>query len=289
MTVAAIMTFSMAVPAFAENENGGWWSDRNMDNLTWTYEDDPTGIPDGTTLVLGRGNIFATQHPEVTDPEYCLKQVVFYPGEDRMQFDENGNQLKRDVSDEALQELQKFVNSFDWIHSDELTRAQAVWNRVACNNKDRVYGIPDHSRGVLPIIQNGVGKCGDYSEEFQLVARSVGLECELYIPSFLHQACMIKIGDQWLTIDPTQGGVNGSGEGTGAFLNSMFTPVDFETEYYSYDRSGLAKKKLEERRAAGGQMTYWEYYKICEPDWSDEELLSWIETVGVAPDDIVEF
>ncbi|WP_368373871.1 hypothetical protein, partial [[Clostridium] symbiosum] len=47
------------------------------------------------------------------------------------------------------------------------------------------------------------GVCGDFSEEFQYLAKFVGLECEVYTPSYLHQACLLKINGQWFATDPT--------------------------------------------------------------------------------------
>ena len=61
--------------------------------------------------------IFSEQHPEISDPEYYLKEAVRYPGEANPGWNTKG-EPKANYSWASVEELQKFVNSFDWIHLD---------------------------------------------------------------------------------------------------------------------------------------------------------------------------
>lgn len=209
--MSATLTLSavLSCPVFAEGgliwknadgkyANGGYCSDVN--NLTWTFDD-------GTVITYGRGSRFCDMHSEITDPEYYLKAVSYYP-------------------DEVFQELQKFVNSFDWIHSDELTRAIMVHNRIANGYHGNVYASPENIS--FPVLMREKGQCRDFSSEFTDLAHFVGLECETYTPSYLHQACLIKINGQWFATDPTSG--------LPFLSNSNIHPVDYETEYHRWER-----------------------------------------------------
>lgn len=222
--LAAGMALSGAGTALADNtySNGGYFSDPNT--LTWEWND-------GTVVTYGRGPVFSDVHPEITDSEYYLKELTQYPGETGVVYNSQGNP-KADYSDEAVAELQKFVNSFDWIHSDELTRAQMVHDRISNGFSGNYYESPDGSFSVL-LKKHGV--CADFSEEFAILCRIVGLECVTYTPSHLHQACLLKIGNQWYATDPTT---------TEIFLSNGKThPVDYETELHRYENEAKAEEE----------------------------------------------
>ena len=86
--LAATMALSMCFPAMANEGNSGRidrfkenrpktqgcgnWIDQA--NLTWQFENEETAT-------IGTGPRFSDEHPEITDPEYYLKQWVLYPGE----------------------------------------------------------------------------------------------------------------------------------------------------------------------------------------------------------------
>ena len=102
-------------------------------------------------------------------------------------------------------QLQKFVNSFDWLHSDEKTRLLYVHNRIANGEggfNQNHYGSPEEAKD-FPVLEGGVGVCRDFAEEFQFLCRIVGLECVTYTPEYLHDACLVRIGTQWYATDPT--------------------------------------------------------------------------------------
>lgn len=217
-----------AVPVTALAAGGvdeGRFTDFNT--LTWTTWD-------GVSTTYGRGPIFSDVHPEITDPEYYLKEAARYPGEggDATVVYNSQGKPKSKYAAETVEELRKFVNSFDWIHSDELTRAIKVHDRIANGFCGNVYAYPEDVNG-FPLLVKGKGMCGEFSEEFMRLAQFVGLECEVYTPSYLHQACLIKISGQWFATDPT---------GPLEFLSNGVThPVDYETE-----KNRFAKEAAEE-------------------------------------------
>lgn len=212
--LAMVMMVALPLTSFAEpNEgvNGGKFTDQN--NLTWTAND-------GTVTTYGRGPKFSDVHPDITDPEYFLKK----------------QEIEEAYAPEVVAELKVFVNSFDWINSDELMRASMVYNRIANGCHGNTYEYPGSSW--YPVLMTGKGQCRDFSGEFKNLANFVGLECEVYTPSYLHQACLIKISGQWFALDPT--------DGIGIFVsNGNMYPVDYETEYNRYDNELEAKWKAE--------------------------------------------
>lgn len=221
MTV--VLTAALPFVAFAEvgmrwvnedgtNTNGGYFSD--TENLTWTAND-------GTVSTYGRGTKFSDVRPDVTDLEYFLKEANLL---------ESGT-----YAPEIVAELRAFVNSFDWIHSDELTRAKMVHDRVSNGHHGNVYKYPEGSW--YSVLMTGTGQCGDFSGEFKSLAKFVGLECEVYTPSDMHQACLLKISGQWFAIDPTASNP--------FFSNDKMHPVDYETEYYRWGKEMHAKAAAE--------------------------------------------
>lgn len=227
-TAIVLSSFGTAMAA-NDAENGGIFIDFN--NLTWEAND-------GTVVTYGRGSVFSEVHPEITDPEYFLKESVKYPNEvEREAFNSQGKP-KADYSAEIVSELQKFVNSFDWIHSDEFTRAQAVHDRISNGFSGNIY---QGDMANFSVLMNGHGVCGDFAEEFCYLASLVGLECVEYTPSAMHAACLLKIGEQWYATDPTS---------NLPFLSNGKTyPVDFEAEYHRYEKE--EEKKWEQGYAEG--------------------------------------
>lgn len=214
LAVSLLLVAASPGTAFAEvnnGVNGGKFT--NRESLTWTAND-------GTVTTYGRGPKFSDVRPDITDPEYFLKEY---------------NLLTEETySPEIVAEIRKFVNSFDWIHSDELTRADMVYNRIANGCNGNVYAYPGSSW--YPVLMTGKGQCGDFSGEFKDLARYVGLECEVYTPSYLHQACLLKINGQWFALDPT--------DGIGFFVsNGNMYPVDYETEFYRWEKEAKAGRE----------------------------------------------
>lgn len=229
----------------------GYWSDK--ENLTWTWwgESDGYTTEDGESVLIGNGPRYSDLHPEVTDLEYLLKEYVNYPGDGLTNLNQWG-EPKANFEVETLSLLQEFVNSFDWIHANELTRLKAVYNRIACGQNGNTYGYKKADAGAILRYKNG--NCQNYAEEFQRLAKTVGLECVVYEPYYNHVSNMVKINGQWITVDPT---VNAVGNG-GLFLNTETIPVDYETELKRYPEEQKQKddyvqeqnqiKKVEELR-----------------------------------------
>lgn len=221
-----VLMAAMQLTAFASSGiEEGHFSD--FDIMTWTTWD-------GVSTTYGRGPKFSDVHPEITDPEYYLKEAVLYPGEDINTRNSQGK-IKSDYPDEVVEELRKFVNSFDWIHSDELTRATKVYGRIANGQHGNIYEYPEQIDG-FPLLVGGKGQCRNFSGEFQRLANYIGLECETYEPFYLHESCLVKISGQWFATDPT------GGDAELPFLSNALThPVDYETEKNRYAKESDAK------------------------------------------------
>ena len=97
------------------------------------------------TDVMGSGFIFSDQHPEITDPEYYLKEWYNSPEEREQSILNVHGEYKtpyNNYMDEAYPLLQEFLHSFDWIHADEYTRYQKAFERVAVKNGGWFF-VPD--------------------------------------------------------------------------------------------------------------------------------------------------
>ena len=207
--------------------NGGQFTDWNT--LTWTAND-------GTETTYGRGPVFADIHPEITDPEYYLKEYYLYPGEVIGTVNSAGMTKQTDPTN-ALGVLKTFLNSFDWIHSDELTRAEKVFNRIANGHNGNIYdttGVSGYEGGYR-VLREGKGICQNFSDEFCGLANFVGLECETYYPSDAHQACLLKLNGQWFAVDPTSG--------TPFLSNATTYTVDYETEKNRYALESASERE----------------------------------------------
>lgn len=214
--LAAAMIAAGSMSAYAGNQgtNSGIWKD--TESLVWEWEN-------GRTEAYGNGSIFSDLYPEINDREYYLKELVRYPGEVNPARNSKG-ELKANLSENAVAKLQNFVNGFDWIHADEKTRLQYVHDRIANGEgsfNNNHYGSPDGTKN-LPVLESGVGVCRDFAGEFKLLCRSVGLECEIYTPQYLHEACLVRIGNQWYATDPTSS--------LPLFSNMKTYPIDLGNE-----------------------------------------------------------
>jgi len=250
--------------AGTDHVSGGYWTDKRT--LTWTYDD-------GSTLEIGRGTVFSDIRPDVTDPEYFLKEYYCYPGEADISYNSQG-QLKtpyNNYMDEALPLLQEFVHSFDWIHADEATRYEKVYARIANGQSGNTAG-GKHTKERWQMLRTGLGYCEEFSTDFANLCKVVGIECVTYHPSVNHQDCLMKIGNQWLTVNPT--------DGTIAYSNSHLVPVDFDTEYNRYENeirnSAEFKKVMNEaelqRKAESGEITWTEYFQAVYPEKEVAEI-----------------
>jgi len=271
LALIGVMVVMNATNAFAfgsqpDEAARGTWSDTN--NLTWTY----WGSYGGESFVIGAGSRFCDVYPEITDSECFLKESICYPGEPLGALNSQGI-AKAGYTEGTLPLLQEFVNSFDWIHSDEVTRLKAVHGRIA---KGRNGNLDQTSSGTFGasfnVLQNKIGNCGNYSWEFQKLCSYVGLECVAYTSGYMHASNMVKINGQWITVDPFMK--------EGLFDNGLTVPVDYETEYnrYSneYKNSETYKQVMDgaelQRKAESGEITWTEYFQTVYPDKSIQEI-----------------
>lgn len=236
----------------------GYWSDKR--NLTWTWWDGSGSV------VIGNGPKYSDLHPDVTDPEFLLKEYVNYPGEGMTNLSSWG-EPKANYDDETLQLLKEFVNSFDWINSDELTRAKAVHDRIAVGNHGNKYGTKGITREYngWSVLRDKGGYCMNYAGEYRRLAQYVGLDCVEYSPNINHKICMVKINGQWITVDPSME--------VSFWDNGVTVPVDFQIEHgrkeQEFKNSDVYNRiqeqnKLEEKYWSG-EITYEELQeKVAE-------------------------
>lgn len=228
LLISTVLTGCMAMPVYADDAEipsgqfgskydalaKGYWSDEH--DLTWTW------YGKSECVIIGNGPKYSDLYPEVTDREALLKDYVNYPGEGLTNFNHRG-EPKANVDEEVLLLLREFVNSFDWIHSDELTRVKAVYERIAAGRNGNRYGSSGSSAGAWTVLRDQEGVCADYAREFKWLADYVGLECVIYEPEVLHAANMVRINGQWITVDAQMG--------KDFFDNTVTLPVDFHIEY----------------------------------------------------------
>lgn len=227
-----------------------------------------------------RGNVYSDLHPDVTDPEYLIKKYYCYPGEPDVQEvepefaanTENGMKIPYNLSYpcennmvEALPILQEFVHSFDWIHSDEKTRIEKIFETFGCGRNGNEYGRPLDG-GIFLTVRLKKGVCADYANDFKALCHIVGLECVDYYPSMNHEANLVKCGDNWYIADMTNMNTGG--------------PVDFDTEYNraqrEWDASEAGQRAAREnewaRQAQAGEITWTEYFHLMYPGQTDAEI-----------------
>lgn len=252
VAAAAVIAALAAVPAMANGTyiHGGYFSD--PETLTWTSND-------GTVTTYGRGSVFSDVHPEITDPEYYLKETALYPGEEIGTLNSQGK-AKNQYTEIEMEALKEFLHSFDWIHSDEMTRATAIYDRIAQARSGNEYGRPEEEYKLLTFaaLVGGKGICSDFATEYARLAELVGLECESYDCELDHAACLLKINGQWFHLDPTSGGVV-------VYSNDAMYPVDYDTE------KGLYAKKSKEK---------WDAYFEENPDSFLKEDFEMMDKLG---------
>ena len=264
MIANATSVFAATFGSIGDSAAKGTWSDTN--NLTWTWWDGSGSV------VIGAGPKFGDVHPEIIDPEYFLKENICYPGENVGARNSQG-QPKAGYTEGTLPLLQEFVNSFDWIHSDEVTRLQKVHDRIAMGKHGNGN---QHSNGdwgaSFNVLQNKKGNCGNYSSDFVRLCNYVGLECVAYTSAENHASCMVRINDQWITVDPY---VN-----VGLFDNVRTVPVNYEIERYRYENEARNSAEFKavmdmaeaQRKAEAGEITWTEYFQLVYPDKTVAEI-----------------
>ncbi len=273
LALAVMNTFNaFAFGSRVDESAQGYWSD--TDNLTWTYSD-------GVSYVIGAGPRFCDTYPEITDPEYFLKESICYPGELPGTLNHSG-QPKASYTEGTLPLLQEFVYSFDWIHSDEITRLKMVHERIA---KGRNGNRDQTSSGTFGasfnVMENKIGNCGNYSWEFEKLCGYVGLECVNYTSGYLHASNLVKINGQWITVDPFLM--------EGLFNNVVTVPVDYELEYNRYNNEYRNSEDYQkvmddaelDRKVQEGEISWAEYYQSIYPDLSIEEIRALYQSNGI--------
>lgn len=248
------VTSTQSFGSLPDSAAKGYWS--NKENLTWTWWDGSGSV------VIGNGPKYSDLHPEVTDREALLKEYVNYPGEGLTNLSSWG-EPKANYDEETLQLLREFVNSFDWINSDELTRMKAVHDRIAVGNYGNKYGTEGITREYngWSVLRDKGGICMNYAGEFWRLAQYVGLECVTYSPKVNHEICMVRINGQWITVDPSME--------VSFWDNGVTVPVDFDIEYHrvenEFKQSDTYEKVQEENKLEeqywNGEITYEELQK----------------------------
>lgn len=270
--MAAVMAISMSFPAMANAGNSGridrftenrWdkengkWSD--WTNLVWQFEN-------GEIATIGTGPRFSDVHPDITDPEYYLKQYVYYPGEAHGDQKAPDGTYKSDYS-EYLPVLQKFLQESDWIHKTEAERFWYLQDYLELGRHGNEYGRPEGGGGPFEVLTTHKGVCGDYATIKQRLANYMGLEAVTDVPFQDHEITLIKVNGQWLYADSTSSTPQNNPPTSGVF------PVDFDTEYKRYEREYFASDEyktymsqaqtqlsLQENYWAG-KITAMEYYR----------------------------
>ncbi len=197
-----------------ENQRGignGQWN--NQSDLAWVFDN-------GEVLRVGDGGMYEKRDAYSGDPEHLLKEYVRYPEEKIGTVGLFGN-LKSNYTDNTLPLLQEFVNGSDWMNMSEIQRLNLVYNRIAMG-KNGNESSSEYVHVSMPVLEKGGGVCEDYAEEFELLAKIVGLECVTYQSEPFHVSNLVKIGEQWITVDPYLG--------TDLFDNKITVPVDYEKE-----------------------------------------------------------
>ena len=285
--IAVTMAFSMCFPAIANEGNSGRidrfkenrpktqgcgnWIDQA--NLTWQFEN-------GETATIGTGPRFSDEHPEITDPEYYLKQWVLYPGET------SGTALDGTMKSNYsadLPLLQKYLQESDWIHKTEAERFWMIYDRLAVGHHGNQYGHSGATGHSFSVLADGMGVCGNYAADIERLAKFVGLEAVTDNSAYIHETALVKVNGQWLYVD----GVVDTGNNPHELCYAVL-PVDFNTEYKRYERELTSSSEYKEgetkiqnqislqERYWAGEMTNLEYYralcKICDSSVTDEQV-----------------
>lgn len=124
-------------------------------------------------------------------------------------------------------EIEVFLESFDWEHASDREKAEQVYLRIANGYSGNTYGVPAED-AVFPVLETGVGLCRDFAEEYAMLAGLVGLDCVAYLPSANHEACLLQMDGRWYALDPTSGAPFSS--------NLTLKQVDFEEEFHRYEK-----------------------------------------------------
>lgn len=294
--MALAMAVSMSFPAMANAGNSGRidrftenrpktqgcgnWIDQA--NLTWQFEN-------GETATIGTGPRFSDEHPDITDPEYYLKQWVLYPGETSGTAPD-GTMKSNYSADLPL--LQKYLQESDWIHKTEAERFWMIYDRLAVGHHGNKYAVSSSSIPYsFSVFSEGEGICRNYAADIERLAKFVGLESVTDNSSEMHETALVKVNGQWLYVD----GVVDTGSNPHELCYAVI-PVDFDTEYRRYEREYFASdeyknhmaymdeaKKLFDRFSAG-ELTYLEYEMLSNPHMTEEQIKQGYKDSGIEVD-----
>ena len=244
------------------------------------------------TDVMGCGSIFSDQHPEITDPEYYLKEWYNSPQEGEQSILNAHGEYKtpyNNYMDEAYPLLQEFLHSFDWIHADEYTRYQKAFERVGAAYHGNIY---DADAGYISI---GGERMADMNEKkltayrrkhlgyvFQMynlipnlnelaeLCKLVGVRCEAYQSSAYHKRCLVQIGEIWYVVDPTNNGVKNC-----KAVDYAAERDRYKNEYFASEEAQILQEQLDMgEKAQKGEITWREYFHYLFPDYTDEQIQS---------------
>ena len=228
------------------------------------------------TDVMGSGAIFSDQHPKITDPEYYLKEWYNSPQEGEQSILNAHGEYKtpyNNYMDEAYPLLQEFLHSFDWIHADEYTRYQKVFERVGAAYHGNVYDADagyNRSKERWLVLRTGHGMCEQFSNELAELCKLVGVRCEAYQSSAYHKRCLVQIGEIWYVVDPTNNGVKNC-----KAVDYAAERDRYKNEYFASEEAQKLQEQLDMgEKAQKGEITWREYFHYLFPDYTDEQIQS---------------
>mgnify|MGYP000010877473 FL=1 len=228
------------------------------------------------TDVMGSGFIFSDQHPEITDPEYYLKEWYNSPEEREQSILNVHGEYKtpyNNYMDEAYPLLQEFLHSFDWIHADEYTRYQKAFERVGAAYHGNVYDADagyNRSKERWLVLRTGHGMCEQFSNELAELCKLVGVRCEAYQSSAYHKRCLVQIGEIWYVVDPTDNGVKNC-----KAVDYAAERDRYKNEYFASEEAQKLQEQLDMgEKAQKGEITWREYFHYLFPDYTDEQIQS---------------
>ncbi len=230
------------------------------------------------TDTMGSGYVFSEQHPEITDPEYFLKEWYNYPHEGEQGILTKEGTYKTPYNnhmDEAFPLLQEFVHSFDWIHADEYTRYQKAFERIGAAYHGNVYDTDagyNRSRERWLVLRSGHGMCEQFSNELAELCKLIGVQCEAYQSSAYHKRCLVKIGETWYVVDPTNNGYKNC-----KAVDYSAEKDRYKNEYFASEEAQKQREQLDlQAKAERGEISWREYYRTIWPDASDEQRQAWL-------------
>ena len=125
--------------------------------------------------------VFFRAAPEISDPEYYLKEAVRYPGKQIRGGirRENRKQIIAGLRSKNCRNLSIVLTGFIWMKKRVFCMCITGLRNGEGGFNQNHYGSPEEAKD-FPVLEGGVGVCRDFAEEFQFLCQIVGLECDLH-------------------------------------------------------------------------------------------------------------